>query len=234
MDAETLVLTANTETVYGDGLPRPEGRRPDRRRSAAEDARRGDGHVAALPRGHRPARAGQGQGRQVPVPAAGVQGRGAGGLLRRQVADLQRQLLPARLQGGRQDRPGRGAHEADQGLPAGEGGRIRRRWSSSTAPASRSTRSTPTPSRSSRCWPSSSTKSRPRSSRRSNASTCRRSASRRASRSTPTRRPRRCSRKPRGPPPRWRGPTASRRATPTRTTTRTASGSTSATCRTPS
>ena len=74
------------------GLPRPEGRRPDRRRSAAEDARRRDGHAPALPRGHRPARAGQGQGRQVPVPPAGIQGRRAGGLLRRQVADLQRQL----------------------------------------------------------------------------------------------------------------------------------------------
>ena len=60
-----------------DGLPRSEGRRPDRHRGPAEDARGGDGHAAALPRGHRPARAGQGQGRQVPVPAAGVQGRGA-------------------------------------------------------------------------------------------------------------------------------------------------------------
>ena len=93
MDAETLLLTANTETVYAHGLPRPEGGWPDRRRSAAEDARRRDGYVAALSRRYRPARAGQGQGRQVSVSAAGLRGRGAGRLLRRQVADLQRQLL---------------------------------------------------------------------------------------------------------------------------------------------
>ena len=47
MDAETLVLTANTETVYGDGLPRPEGRRTDRRGSPAEDARSGDGYACS-------------------------------------------------------------------------------------------------------------------------------------------------------------------------------------------
>ena len=72
----------------------------------------------------------------------------------------------------------------------------------------------PTPSRSSRCSPNSSTKSRPRSSRRSNVSTCRPSASRRESRSTPMPRPGRCFRRPRGSEARWRAPTASRRRLP--------------------
>ena len=127
------------------GLSRPEDRRPDRRGSPAENARRGDGHAAALSRRHRPARAGQGQGRQVSLSAAGLQGRGAGGILRRQVADVQRQLLPPRLQGGREDRSGRGADEADQGLSAGQRRAASRRWNFSTVRASRSTRSTPTP-----------------------------------------------------------------------------------------
>ena len=58
--------------------------------------------------------------------------------------------------------------------------------SSSTAPGRRSTRSNPIRSGSSRCCRSSSTRSRRKCSRRWSASTCRRSASRRESRSIPT------------------------------------------------
>ena len=43
----------------------------------------------------------KGQGGKYPVPTARLFGRGAGRLLRRQIANLQRQLRPARLQGGR-------------------------------------------------------------------------------------------------------------------------------------
>ena len=56
------------------GLPRSESGWPDRYRSATENARRRNGYLTTLPGRHRPARAGQGQGRQVSVLAAGSHG----------------------------------------------------------------------------------------------------------------------------------------------------------------
>ena len=71
-------------------------------------------------------------------------------------------------------------------------------------------------------------------SHRSNVSQCRPSESRRTSRSIPMRKPRRCSRTPPAPGLPWRGRTASPPATRTPTTTRSTNGSMSATSLTPS
>ena len=87
----------------------PQG--PAGRRGAPEGARCDQRHVVPLGHRCRHHRAGQGQGRQVPAAAARLQGRGAEGLHRRAIADLQHLDPLAQLPGQRRPEAGRGPGE---------------------------------------------------------------------------------------------------------------------------
>ena len=99
MDGATLLLTGNTETVYGLCADRLEARRAGRDRSAGQSARRTVRPVAARDHGDRSDRRRQGQGRQVPDPSAGSRRRSARRLPGCQSANLQCGLWRARLSG---------------------------------------------------------------------------------------------------------------------------------------
>ncbi|MEJ0041141.1 MAG: DUF1254 domain-containing protein [Rhizomicrobium sp.] len=103
MDAETVLLTANTETVYAlghlhlqdDGPTVVEA--PPRMLGLAMDALQR--YLVDIG----PLRSRQGTRRQIPVPAAGLRRSGAGRLPRGPLADLQRRVRHARLPGRRQE-----------------------------------------------------------------------------------------------------------------------------------
>ena len=103
------------------GAPRPEERRTDRRRSPAEDARLRRTHSSAT--SWTSARSDRTRARAASTcSSAGVHGRVPEGYFVVK-SPTYTVIRCSRLQGGREDRPGRGAHEADQGVPAGQGGR---------------------------------------------------------------------------------------------------------------
>ncbi len=126
MDARTLLLTANTETVYAMGFldlkgSADGGRAPPKMLGLAMDTLQRylvDIGIAGPDKG---------VGGSI-YPSARLHRGGAEGLLRRQIPDVQRELRPTRFQGRRQDRRGRSAHEAAQGLPARAGRAARRPW----------------------------------------------------------------------------------------------------------
>ena len=130
MDAKTVLLTANTETVYGMGPSRPEDRRGDGGPGAAAHARFPSGRPATLRRRHRALGSRQGQRRQVPHPAAGLPGQRAGRVFRRHVSHLLGDVCGARLPGRGQDRASGWPDEADQDLSSRQGRRLRLRCSS--------------------------------------------------------------------------------------------------------
>ena len=111
MDSRSLFLTANTESIYAMAWLESQ-ERSRRRRESAEHARTGGRLLVSLR--HRPwdRRARQGQGRQVPVPAAGLHRHAARGLLHLQVANIRQHLRDARLSGERRSEAGRGRHQA--------------------------------------------------------------------------------------------------------------------------
>ncbi len=121
MDATTILLTANTETVYALGHLdlKSEGptvvEAPPKMLGFAMDALQR--YLVDI--GPLGPDKGNG-GKYLFSPARALRSNSAR-ILRRQVADLHCRLWSPRLQGGRQDRSGGCAHEADQDLPSGEG-----------------------------------------------------------------------------------------------------------------
>ena len=169
MDAKTVLLTANTETVYAHQPSRLKADGP----TVVEAPPQMLGFIQdGLQRylsDIGPLGPDKGEGGKFLVLPPGLRRGCPRRIFRGAVADLLGDVRRARLPGRRQHRSGRRVDEADQGLSAGQGGRRRRRWSSSTAPARTSTRCSPTTSTSSSCWRCSSTRSRPRFSDRWNA-----------------------------------------------------------------
>ena len=130
-------------------LARPE-RRPARGRDPAQHSRLRGRLLVPLRDRHGQCRARQGQGRQVPVPAAGLQGRGAVGLLRVALQDVRQLAGRARVHG--EWRVPRPPSRASRSISASTRCRRRRshpRRSSSMAAARHSTPSTRWTSRSS-------------------------------------------------------------------------------------
>ena len=130
MDAETIVLTANTETVYAlghldlktDGPTVVEA--PPKMLGFLQDALQRYISWTSARSGRTRARA----------ESTCSSRRATRARCRRDTSWRKSPTYSvtsaARLQGGRQDRSGRGADEADQGLSAGQGVVTRRRWSS--------------------------------------------------------------------------------------------------------
>ena len=155
MDGATLLLTGNSETVYGLCADRLEARRAGRDRSAGRSARRPVRPVAARDHGHRPDRRRQGQGRQVPAAAPGPRRRRARRLYGREVADLQcgASACAAFSRGRRDGASGRADEDRAESIRLSQAANPPATTSSSTARARRSTRFSPTPASTSPTWP---------------------------------------------------------------------------------
>ncbi|MEJ0002882.1 MAG: DUF1254 domain-containing protein [Pararobbsia sp.] len=119
MDAQTVLLTANTETVYAishldlktDGPTVIEA--PPHMLGFVQDGLQR--YVADIG----PLGAGQGQRREIPDSAARVQRQCPEGILRRQIAHVLRPVCRPKFSGRWQDRSGSRPDEADQNLPVG-------------------------------------------------------------------------------------------------------------------
>ena len=119
MDAETLVLTANTETVYGMGFLDLKGdgptvvEAPPKMLGAAMDT------LQRFLVDIGPLGPDKGKGGKYLFLPPGYTGEVPEGYFVVKSPTYSVNYFAARLQGGREDRPGRGADEADQGLSAG-------------------------------------------------------------------------------------------------------------------
>ena len=99
MDAKTVLLTANTETVYAMSHLDLKTDGPTVIEAPPRHARFRSGRLPTLPRRHWPARAGQGCWRKIPCPAAGLHRERARRLFRFSFADLLRSVRGQRFSG---------------------------------------------------------------------------------------------------------------------------------------